>query len=125
MDLHVSSNELLHWTLVRSASIACDMSLKMHTTSGRVLLNPSLNVSLRARSTARPIECRPRRGPPVRAIVQEQTPQQAGTNEAENQLQALKAISLVVADTGEIDSIRKYCTRVCPAAKHRCVPDCD
>ena len=49
-----------------------------------------------------------RRTSAIRAIVQEQTPQQAGTKEAENQLEALKAISLVVADTGEIDSIRKY-----------------
>ena len=46
--------------------------------------------------------------PVAKAIAQEQTPQQAGTKEAENQLEALKAISLVVADTGEIDSIRNY-----------------
>lgn len=44
----------------------------------------------------------------ARAVAQEQTPQQAGTKEAENQLEALKAVSLVVADTGEIDSIRSY-----------------
>lgn len=46
--------------------------------------------------------------PVAKAVAQEQTPQQAGTKEAENQLEALKAISLVVADTGEIDSIRNY-----------------
>ncbi len=44
----------------------------------------------------------------ARAVAQEQTPQQAGTKEAENQLEALKAVSLVMADTGEIDSIRSY-----------------
>lgn len=57
----------------------------------------------------RTLRCRRMMTSPVaKAIVQEQTPQQAGTKEAENQLEALKAISLVVADTGEIDSIRNY-----------------
>ncbi len=36
------------------------------------------------------------------------TPQQAGTHEAENQLQALKLLSKVVADTGDIELIKKY-----------------
>ena len=48
------------------------------------------------------------KSPVAKVIAQEQTPQQAGTKEAENQLEALKMISLVVADTGEIDSIRNY-----------------
>ena len=82
-------------------------------------LNGSTSVlPFRLRShTQRPIGCRSRKTPVVRAIVQEQTPQQAGTKEAENQLEALKAISLVVADTGEIDSIRKYYFRLSSAAK--------
>jgi transaldolase len=42
------------------------------------------------------------------APVAERTPQQAGTHEAENQLEALKLISKVVADTGEIDAIKNY-----------------
>ncbi|KAK9844832.1 hypothetical protein WJX74_007432 [Apatococcus lobatus] len=36
------------------------------------------------------------------------SPQQAGTHESENQLQALKLISKVVADTGDIELIKKY-----------------
>ncbi len=36
------------------------------------------------------------------------TPQQAGTHEAENQLVALKQLSKVVADTGDIELIKKY-----------------
>ena len=57
---------------------------------------------------SRPARCRLLKPVVAQAVAQEQTPQQAGTKEAENQLEALKAISLVVADTGEIDSIRSY-----------------
>lgn len=72
--------------------------------SGRVALCPTV----RAARCSRPLRCRIPKIPVARAVAQEQTPQQAGTKEAENQLEALKAISLVVADTGEIDSIRSY-----------------
>ena len=72
--------------------------------SGRVALSPTV----RAARCSRPLRCRIPKIPVARAVAQEQTPQQAGTKEAENQLEALKAISLVVADTGEIDSIRSY-----------------
>lgn len=52
----------------------------------------------------RTLRSRTAKSPVAKAIAQEQTPQQAGTKEAENQLEALKAISLVVADTGEYQS---------------------
>lgn len=64
--------------------------------------------ALRPVKCKRTLSCRTAKFPVARAIAQEQTPQQAGTKEAENQLEALKTISLVVADTGEIDSIRNY-----------------
>jgi transaldolase len=38
----------------------------------------------------------------------ERTPQQSGTHEAANQLEVLKLMSKVVADSGEIEQIRKY-----------------
>ena len=97
------------------------MSLKMKMQSSTALNGTTFVLPSRPRShTRRPIGCSARKTPVVRAIVQEQTPQQAGTKEAENQLEALKAISLVVADTGEIDSIRKYYFRLSSAAKqHR------
>lgn len=72
--------------------------------TGRVVFTPSL----RSARCKQPLRCRTVKAPLAKAIAQEQTPQQAGTKEAENQLEALKAISLVVADTGEIDSIRNY-----------------
>lgn len=77
-------------------STACSLT-------GRVTPNHT-----RSARCARPLRCRTLKTPVARAIAQEQTPQQAGTKEAENQLEALKAVSLVVADTGEIDSIRSY-----------------
>ena len=80
------------------------MTLNAGTVSGRVTPH---SVARTARS-CRPVGCRLPRPTVARAVAQEQTPQQAGTKEAENQLEALKAISLVVADTGEIDSIRSY-----------------
>ena len=64
--------------------------------------------TVRSTRCARPLRCRSPRSTVARAVAQEQTPQQAGTKEAENQLEALKAVSLVVADTGEIESIRSY-----------------
>lgn len=80
----------------------------MHCTSMPITNGIAPGLSVRPSQARRSIGHRRRRTPAIRAIVQEQTPQQAGTKEAENQLEALKAISLVVADTGEIDSIRKY-----------------
>ena len=74
------------------------------TLTGRV----APTTCLRSARSCRPVRCRFPKTPVARAIAQEQTPQQAGTKEAENQLEALKAVSLVVADTGEIDSIRSY-----------------
>ena len=46
-----------------------------------------------------------------RVSTVERTPQQAGTHEAANQLEALKMMSKVVADSGEIEQIR-YCRHV-------------
>ena len=50
------------------------------------------------------------RGPrPVSVFTQErQTRTEAGIPQGVNQLDALKQYSLVVADTGEIESIRKF-----------------
>ena len=123
VQLHVSKfcilTELSCEPLRRLAITAFSMSLNMNMQcSSKPLTGTSRVASLRPRSHARLIGCRSRTTPLVRAIVQEQTPQQAGTKEAENQLEALKAISLVVADTGEIDSIRKYLFRVAAAASH-------
>lgn len=80
------------------------MALNAGTVSGRVT-PPAFSRTARR---SRPVKCRLPRTTVAQAVAQEQTPQQAGTKEAENQLEALKAISLVVADTGEIDSIRSY-----------------
>ena len=92
---------------VISLSTAATMNMKC--TSNPVMNGLAPGLSSRPSLLARrSIGIRMRKTLAIRAIVQEQTPQQAGTKEAENQLEALKAISLVVADTGEIDSIRKY-----------------
>ena len=49
------------------------------------------------------------RGPkPVRVSTQEKPKTEAGIPQGCSQLEALKHFSLVVADTGEIESIRKY-----------------
>ena len=84
--------------------MAATMTLNAGTLPGRV----APHSAVRSARCSRPVRCRLARPTVARAVAQEQTPQQAGTKEAENQLEALKAISLVVADTGEIDSIRSY-----------------
>ena len=90
--------------LHRSAELYIDMAYANGMLIGGTVFTPALQPA-RCKRTLR---CRTVKSPVAKAIAQEQTPQQAGTKEAENQLEALKSISLVVADTGEIDSIRNY-----------------
>ena len=70
------------------------------------------------------------RGPrPLQATTQERPRTEAGIPQGVSQLEALKQYSLVVADTGEIESIRKYKPvdsttnpRCCTAPEHTQVP---
>ena len=65
----------------------------------------STSAPLAQRQGNRPVS----RGPqPLKAATAERPKVEAGIPTGCSQLEALKHYSLVVADTGEIDSIRKY-----------------
>ena len=80
-----------------------------------------------SRFTARPLCARPRH---TRAVVraistQERPAQQAAQGKYANQLEALKSMSTVVADTGEIGAIKDFkpidcTTNVRPRLYHPC-----
>lgn len=84
--------------------------------SGRLSQSPStrgaackdLCQALRARRPARQLSVTRAAAATKFETTEVKSPQQAGTHESENQLQALKMISKVVADTGDIELIKKY-----------------